>query len=85
MKTIVLPCINAEIPNTFACTLQIQDIGLVFGAAYTILDVQDSDGEQLIKLRNPPGDHEVTRVERRRRSEEGLMFVLFGGVSGIGV
>lgn len=38
---------------------QVQDIGLVFGAAYTILDVRDSDGEQLIKLRNPPGDHEV--------------------------
>lgn len=38
---------------------QVQDIGLVFGAAYTVLDVQDSDGEQLIKLRNPPGDHEV--------------------------
>ncbi|CAM9215817.1 unnamed protein product, partial [Discosporangium mesarthrocarpum] len=37
---------------------QIQDIGLLFGAAYTILDVRESDGENLIKLCNPPGDHE---------------------------
>lgn len=43
---------------------QVQDIGLVFGAAYTILEVRDSDGEQLIKLRNPPGDHEVRRRAR---------------------
>lgn len=40
---------------------QVQDIGLVFGAAYTILDVQLSDKEQMIKLRNPPGDHEASR------------------------
>ncbi|CAM9207590.1 unnamed protein product [Choristocarpus tenellus] len=38
---------------------QIQDIGLVFGTAYTIFDVQESEGEQLIKLCNPPGDHEA--------------------------
>lgn len=36
----------------------------MFGAAYTILDVCDSDGEQLIKLRNPPGDHEVLEKYR---------------------
>lgn len=45
--------------RVFFTKLQVQDIGLVFGAAYTILEVRDSDGEQLIKLRNPPGDHEV--------------------------
>ncbi|CAM9325405.1 unnamed protein product, partial [Ectocarpus sp. 12 AP-2014] len=61
---------------------QVQDIGLVFGAAYTILDVRDSDGEQLIKLRNPPGDHEEWRGDwgdnsmlwtRRRRARLGLV------------
>lgn len=41
------------------CLVQVQDIGLVFGAAYTILDVRELDQLQLIKLRNPPGDHEV--------------------------
>lgn len=57
-----------------SCTvqLQIQDIGLVFGAAYTILDVADSDGEQLIKLRNPPGDHEVGREGGDQRTNEEL-------------
>jgi len=34
-----------------------QDIGLVFGQAYTIYEVRDVDGHELIKLRNPPGDH----------------------------
>ena len=36
---------------------EIQDIGLVFGQAYTIYDVRAIDGYELIKLRNPPGDH----------------------------
>lgn len=41
---------------------QIQDSGLVFGAAYAILEVLDSYGERLIKLRNPPGNHEVRKI-----------------------
>lgn len=48
---------------------QIQDIGLVFGAAYTILDVRELDKEQLIKLRNPPGDHEVNIKNDNRKKE----------------
>ncbi|CAM9878527.1 unnamed protein product, partial [Sphacelaria rigidula] len=61
---------------------QIQDIGLVFGAAYTILDVRQLDKEQLIKLRNPPGDHEEWKGDwgdhsalwtRRRRARLGLV------------
>lgn len=60
------PCLNLTLLKRYINAFrylftapQVQDIGLVFGAAYTILDVRDSDGEQLIKLRNPPGDHEV--------------------------
>lgn len=36
---------------------EIQDSGLVFGMAYTIYDVREVDGNKLIQLRNPPGDH----------------------------
>ena len=36
----------------------IQDMGLVFGQTYTIYDVRAIDGHKLIKLRNPPGDHD---------------------------
>lgn len=34
-----------------------QDTGLVFGATYVVYEVRTIDGYQLIKLRNPPGDH----------------------------
>ena len=37
--------------------VSIQDVGLVFGATYVIYDVVAVDGLQLIRLRNPPGDH----------------------------
>lgn len=65
-----------------SCIVPVQDIGLVFGAAYTILEVRDSDGEHLIKLRNPPGDHEEWRGDwgdhsplwtRRQRARLGLV------------
>ncbi|TMW60814.1 hypothetical protein Poli38472_000856 [Pythium oligandrum] len=36
---------------------EILDTGLVFGACYVIYDVCEIDGYELIKLRNPPGDH----------------------------
>ena len=36
---------------------EIQDSGLVFGAAYVIYEVKFVDGLKLVKLRNPPGDH----------------------------
>lgn len=36
----------------------ILDMGIVFDAAYTVYDVRNIDGYQLIKLRNPPGDHD---------------------------
>mmetsp|Transcript_3801 Transcript_3801/g.8225 ORF Transcript_3801/g.8225 Transcript_3801/m.8225 type:complete len:1376 (+) Transcript_3801:50-4177(+) len=37
---------------------EIQDMGIVFDAAYTIYDVRYMDGHRLLKLRNPPGDHD---------------------------
>ena len=37
---------------------EIQDMGIVFNAAYTIYEVCSVDGNKLLKLRNPPGDHE---------------------------
>jgi hypothetical protein len=36
---------------------ELQDTGLVFGAVYTILRVVEIEGNQLIQLRNPPGNH----------------------------
>ncbi|RHY26440.1 hypothetical protein DYB32_008164 [Aphanomyces invadans] len=36
---------------------EILDTGLVFGACYCIYDIREIDSHQLIKLRNPPGDH----------------------------
>lgn len=33
------------------------DSGLVFGAVYVIYEAVQIDGQRLIKLRNPPGDH----------------------------
>ncbi|KAJ0397281.1 hypothetical protein P43SY_006541 [Pythium insidiosum] len=36
---------------------EILDTGLVFGACYVVYDVREIDGYQLLKLRNPPGDH----------------------------
>ena len=37
---------------------EILEMGIIFNAAYTIYDVQAVDGLQLLKLRNPPGDHD---------------------------
>lgn len=37
---------------------EIQNIGIVFNSEYTIYDLVSVDGVQLLKLRNPPGDHE---------------------------
>jgi hypothetical protein len=39
-------------------TTEILDSGLVFGACYTIYDVRQIAKHKLLKLRNPPGDHE---------------------------
>jgi hypothetical protein len=37
---------------------EIQDMGIVFNSAYTIYSIVEIDGYKLLKLRNPPGDHE---------------------------
>lgn len=37
------------------------DMGIIFNAAYTIYDIKAIDGKKLVKLRNPPGDHEEWR------------------------
>ena len=36
---------------------ELHDMGIMFNAHYTIYDVINIDGLQLLKLRNPPGDH----------------------------
>jgi hypothetical protein len=36
---------------------QLQDSGLVFGAVYVVYEAVEVDGQRLLKLRNPPGDH----------------------------
>lgn len=37
---------------------EIRDMGIVFNSAYTIYDIGQVDGHKLLKLRNPPGEHE---------------------------
>lgn len=37
---------------------EIADMGICFNATYCIYDIRQVDGHRLIKLRNPPGDHE---------------------------
>ncbi|CAM9318942.1 unnamed protein product, partial [Ectocarpus fasciculatus] len=37
---------------------EILDMGIVFNACYVIYDVRSVDGHMLLKLRNPPGNHE---------------------------
>ena len=37
---------------------EIQDMGIVFNACYVVYDVRKVDGHMLLKLRNPPGNHE---------------------------
>ena len=37
---------------------EIQNSGIVFNSEYTIYELIETDGRQLLKLRNPPGDHE---------------------------
>lgn len=37
---------------------EILDMGIVFNACYVVYDVQSVDGHMLLKLRNPPGNHE---------------------------
>jgi hypothetical protein len=37
---------------------EVQDMGICFNAAYTIYDVREVDGHHLLKMRNPPGDHD---------------------------
>lgn len=53
----------------------------MFGAAYTILEVRDSDGEHLIKLRNPPGDHEVRVCSLHGHKEEKQINRVLRGVA----
>ena len=36
----------------------ILEMGIIFNAAYTIYEIKEVDGNKLLQLRNPPGDHE---------------------------
>jgi hypothetical protein len=40
---------------------QMKETGLCFGSAYIVYEVQEIDGHRLLKLRNPPGDHDEWR------------------------
>jgi hypothetical protein len=48
---------------------EILDMGIIFEAAYTIYDVKNVDGNQLLKLRNPPGDHDEWKGDWSDKSE----------------
>lgn len=48
---------------------EIQEMGIVFDASYTIYDIRQVDGYQLLKLRNPPGDHEEWKGDWGDRSD----------------
>ena len=40
---------------------EVLEMGIIFNAAYTIYNVKKMDGYNLLKLRNPPGDHDEWR------------------------
>jgi hypothetical protein len=48
---------------------EIQDMGIIFNAAYVIYDVRLVDGHKLLKLRNPPGDHDEWKGDWSDKSE----------------
>ena len=48
---------------------EIVDMGIQFGASYTIFDVRHIDGHRLIKLRNPPGDHDEWKGDWSDKSD----------------
>ena len=47
----------------------ILEMGIVFDAAYTIYEVMQVDHHQLLKLRNPPGDHDEWKGDWSDKSE----------------
>lgn len=50
--------LGAGTGNSTLVDKEIQDMGIVFDSAYTIYDVRCVNGHRLLKLRNPPGDHD---------------------------
>ena len=47
---------------------ELQEMGIMFNAAYTIYEVKHIDKYKLLKLRNPPGDHDEWKGDWSDRS-----------------
>ena len=47
----------------------ILEMGIVFNAAYTIYEIKEVDGNKLIQLRNPPGDHDEWKGDWSDKSD----------------
>ena len=45
-----------RVPASSLADKEVQDMGIVFDAAYSIYDVREALGHQLLRLRYPPGD-----------------------------
>jgi hypothetical protein len=48
---------------------EILDMGIVFNACYVVYDVRSVDGHNLLKLRNPPGNHDEWKGDWSDKSD----------------
>ena len=69
MRTSLLAFLNTGTGTAALADKELLEMGIVFESAYTIYEVKAIDGLQLLKLRNPPGDHEEWKGDWSDKSD----------------